>query len=344
MPSTAIMQEIDAKESSPPFLSPQHASLHHVWEGRRRAVKQARRAAGALGFVGGSATSLTMLLAYYVARNITKPTPATAYDSYTMSPNEMGLPFEDVVFTSTGDTPLRGWWLHRQDAAYTVVACGGYRGRRADLLGISSALWRAGANVLVFDYRGHGESAGTPVTLGYHEVDDLRAAIDEAHHRTPGLPLGVIGYSMGASISIMAAAHDARVRAVVADSPFATQRSAVSRAVRRAIHVPDHLLLDAVDLLLGVVGGYHFDDVEPLRDVGLLAPRPLLLIHGLDDTVTDPHDSELLYEAAGEPKDLWLLPGVAHCGAYFADRQGYCRRVAAFFQEALREDIASTAV
>ncbi len=217
-------------------------------------------------------------------------------------------------------------------------------GRRADLLGISSALWRAGANVLVFDYRGHGELAGTPVTLGYHEVDDLRAAIDEAHGRTPGLPLGVIGYSMGASIAIMAAAHDERVRAIVADSPFATQRSAVSRAVRRVIHVPDDLLLDAVDLLLGVVGGYHFNDVEPLRDVGELAPRPLFLIHGTADTVTDPHDSELLYEAAGDPKDLWLAPGVAHCGAYFADRQGYCRRVAAFFEEALTETAAQEAV
>lgn len=313
MPSITTSPQFSmTKEPSQTSESVPHLSLHHAWERRRVAVKQARRAAGALGFLGGSATSLTLLLAYYVARNITKPTPATVYDSYTMSPYEMGLPFEDVVFDSTGDTPLRGWWLHQADATFTIVACGGYRGRRADLLGISAALWRAGANVLVFDYRGHGELAGTPVTLGYHEVDDLRAAI-----------------------SIMAAAQDERVRAVVADSPFATQRSAVSRAVRRVIHVPDDLLLDVVDLLLGLIGGYHFNDVEPLRDVGLLAPRPLLLIHGAADTVTDPHDSELLYEAAGEPKELWLLPGVPHCGAHFADRQGYCQRVASFFQDSL---------
>jgi fermentation-respiration switch protein FrsA (DUF1100 family) len=42
-----------------------------------------------------------------------------------------------------------------------------------------------------------------------------------------------------------------------------------------------------------------------------------------------------LYEAAGEPKELWLLEGAGHCDAYFADREAYCERVAAFFEEHL---------
>jgi len=55
----------------------------------------------------------------------------------------------------------------------------------------------------------------------------------------------------------------------------------------------------------------------------------------LADSITSPHDSEALYAAAGEPKELWLLPGVEHCGAYFADRAVYSNRVAAFFRRAL---------
>ena len=41
--------------------------------------------------------------------------------------------------------------------------------------------------------------------------------------------------------------------------------------------------------------------------------------------------AQLLFDAAQEPKELWLLPGVRHCGAYFADRPTYCTRVATFF-------------
>ena len=52
-------------------------------------------------------------------------------------------------------------------------------------------------------------------------------------------------------------------------------------------------------------------------------------------SVTSPRDTRALYEAAEEPKELWMTPGVEHCGTYFHDRPYYCNRVAAFFYRAL---------
>jgi hypothetical protein len=57
--------------------------------------------------------------------------------------------------------------------------------------------------------------------------------------------------------------------------------------------------------------------------------------HGLLDETCDPKDSAMLYEAAGEPKELWLVEGADHCDAYFLDREAYSDRVAAFFGEHL---------
>ena len=51
--------------------------------------------------------------------------------------------------------------------------------------------------------------------------------------------------------------------------------------------------------------------------------------------MTDPRDSQALYDAAGEPKELWISPGVEHCGTYFVDRAYYCARVGTFFRQAL---------
>jgi len=311
-------------------------------ERRRPRGKWARRAGKALGVAGGGFLSGALALAYYVVHTITAPTATTPFDAFTFTPFEFGAPYESVAFPTGGGATLRGWLLPRPASRRVVIACGGYRGRRADLLGIGMALWRDGNNVLIFDYRGHGELAGTPVTLGYQEVQDFLAAVDFVKERIPGAALGVLGYSMGASVAIMGAARRPDIAAVVADSPFARQRDAVSLRIRQVLHVPHGPLLALVDLLLGRLNGYHFRDVEPLREVGLLAPRPLLLIHGLADSITSPHDSEALYAAAGKPKELWLLPGVEHCGAYFADRAVYCERVAAVFRHALAPSETAT--
>lgn len=305
---------------------PPHAHSHRKWVGRLVRT---------VGLTGGGFLSGCLAIAYYIVRRITAPTPVTAFDSFTFTPFEVGVPYDSVTFPSSGDVKLPGWWMRRPESNRVIIVCIGYRGRRADLLGIAASLWRDGCNVLIFDYRGHGELAGTPVTLGYREVEDLLSAIAWVKEQIPDAAIGLLGYSMGASVAIMGAARCPDVQAVVADSPFARQRNAVSLAIRRVLKIPHDPLLHLVDFLLGHVGGYHFRDVEPLREVALIAPRPLLLIHGEADSVTDPHDSEELYAAADEPKELWTIPGVEHCGVYFADRAHYCARVVGFFHRAL---------
>ena len=81
--------------------------------------------------------------------------------------------------------------------------------------------------------------------------------------------------------------------------------------------------------------GQRVADVRPVAVVGRISPRPLLLIHGLEDVALPPVNSERLYAAAGEPKELWLVPGTGHSGARGVDRAEYERRVIAFFRRSL---------
>jgi fermentation-respiration switch protein FrsA (DUF1100 family) len=87
---------------------------------------------------------------------------------------------------------------------------------------------------------------------------------------------------------------------------------------------------------------YDPAQVEPLKEVGKIAPRASLFIHGLRDRTCDPEDSVSLYEAAREPKELWLVEEAGHCDAYFLDRKTYCERVANFFEEHLYEASSGT--
>jgi alpha-beta hydrolase superfamily lysophospholipase len=291
-------------------------------------------------FASGGVLSASIAAALYVVDSITRATKVSAFDAYNFTPFELNIPAEDVRVPVTDGDTLAGWWLPRPETKRVILVCYGYRNRKSDMLGIGAAMWRHGYNVLIFDYHGHGEHAGTRVTLGYRELDDALAAVRYIFGRLPDAMLGTIGFSMGASVAIMAAARDARIMAVVADSPFAAQRNPISRRVRQAKQLSwfDEPILFFADHFLYWLLGYRFHDVEPVRDIKKLGERPILLIHGMRDSVIDPADSESLFRAAIGPKDIWLLEGAEHCGAYFADRPVYVRKVLGFFDAALRRD------
>lgn len=291
------------------------------------------------GGVGGTIGVFSLLCgaAFYLVDTLIRPKKLAPFANYTFTPFELDLPAENVEFAPRqGKHKVSGWFIPCEGATTTVLVCPGYHSSKTDMLGIASFLWKAGHNVLAFEYYGHGMEVGTPVTLGYREMGDFIGAVEYAQLRAPGTHLGVAAYSMGAAVAIMCSVHLPVVEAIIADSSFATHSSVVDYNVRRALHMPSAPFAWLADYLLGWRAGYHFRQVEPLRDIAQLAPRPILLIHGGKDSIVDPHDAPLLYAAAQEPKELWMVSEADHCGAYFADRPLYVQKVLTFFDEHLR--------
>ena len=289
---------------------------------------------GGVGIVG-----IVFAGAIFVVESLTRPKKHTPFDTYTFSPYELGLPAETAVFPSLqGDHKVTGWYIPCPGATTTILVCPGYRSRMAETLGIAAHLWKAGHTILVFEYYGHGIEVGTPVTLGYREINDFLGALAYAKERAPQNRIGALGYSMGASVAIMACARNTDVEALVVDSAFATHLGVVDYNFRRAFHLPSAPIAWVADYLMWWRAGYRFHQVEPLRDIARISPRPILIIHGEKDSVVDPKDATLLYEAAREPKEIWLLPNADHCGAYFEDRSAYVKKVTDFFDLHLKNE------
>ncbi len=285
---------------------------------------------GALSVLGGALGA-----AWYVSTRVS-PVPRRTYlDEYTFTPWELGVPYEVVGFQSADGLRLSGWWLPQEQPRGVVICCHGHGGAKDEMLGIGSACWRAGFAVLLFDFRGRGESDPWPQTLISREVDDLRAALAFARARAPQARVGVVGFSMGAAVSLLTAAAAPDIAAVVADSSFTAGRDVVAHGVRSVLRMPPELLVLAADELVHRRHGYRFSMARPIDAVPRIAPRPLLIIHGTADTIVPVEHARRLYAAAGEPRELWLVEGAGHCGAYFADRPAYCRRVTEFFHQYL---------
>jgi dipeptidyl aminopeptidase/acylaminoacyl peptidase len=282
---------------------------------------------GAAGVLVGAAVVATARLNFRTPRNY--------MSDYTFSPFETDIEgYEEVQFRTADGLALYGWWLPRPGSQRVVIGLPGHRSVKSDLLGIGSALWRAGNNVLLFDWRSRGQSDVAQHSLAYYELRDAEAALAYARQRVPDGRFGVVGYSMGASVALLLAARAPDVQAVVADSPFTGISEVVAHGVAH-YHLPVRAVVPLADRLTSWRYGYRFGAVRPIEAVAAVSPRPLLLIHGSADSLIPVSHAYQLFGVAREPKELWIIPNAEHCGGYFADRRAYVERVAAFFENYL---------
>ena len=284
--------------------------------------------------VAGSASLLALAWAAACALVYRGAFGRRAPDPRLATPADFGVDHETLDLKTADGVRLAAWYLPGTRPAAVIVSSG-YRRHPGEVLGIGVALQREGFHVAVHGWRGTPGSDEAAHTLGVHERQDLEAAIAALAARLGPVPIGLLGYSMGGAVSISVAADDHRVKAVCTDSAFADPRTLVGERVRSALKVPAALVMTPVIALLARRTGARLTDFRPLLAVSHIAPRPLLLIHGEDDTVVPISHAELLYEAAGEPKELWRVRGVGHVGAYFADRTEYVGRVIDFFRDAM---------
>jgi fermentation-respiration switch protein FrsA (DUF1100 family) len=209
----------------------------------------------------------------------------------------------------------------------------GLSNNREEPLGKAGYLHQAGYNLLVFDLRGHGQSDGNGTTMGYREPEDARAAVAEARSLDPG-PIALLGYSLGASIAVEEAAANPDVRAVIEDSGFSSVGDVFLARFTEVTRLPN-LPWAAPLVAFGQLDiGTSLWDVRP---VGLAAKlhKPLLAIIGSGDTIVPPAEGLAIFSAASGPKQLLVVPGAGHVGAYDTANAQYEQTVLGFLSKSL---------
>ena len=248
------------------------------------------------------------------------------------TPGDLGLAYEDVRFTTDDGVTLSGWLVPAgRETRTAVVVLHGFGGHRLPELAAFVPWLQDRHHVLQFDFRGHGESGPGRTTLGQHERRDVAAAVRFLESRGLG-PIALFGVSMGAATAINSA-PDLPIAAVVADAPFAELHHPVASRMREAGYPLAGLGARAV--VLGAALRARTRLPDPIRAVGRISPRALLLIAPQGDQLISWHQSEKLLAAAGEPKELYVVPGAAHAEAYAVDPEAYRSRVLGFLERHL---------
>lgn len=242
--------------------------------------------------------------------------------------------YQTVELQPQPDQTLTAWYVPSQNGAAVLLLQGHWMARDG-MLKEAAMLARHGYGVMLIDPHTCAKP-GTPHTMGYAEVNDVAAAIRFLQSR-PDLEsgrLGILGFSIGGVIAVESAARIPAIQAVVAQGNF--HDLTVNLAPRGADdtlfgRLVAFLILSTYRLSTGVDPQL----VKPINSVANISPRSIFFIAG-EWEIKDNH-TLAQFEAAGEPKQLWIVPEVAHGGYMGRWPEEYEERVTAFFDEALLE-------
>jgi uncharacterized protein len=225
---------------------------------------------------------------------------------------ESGLHYEDVAFPTDDGLTLRGWFIPAAQAGAPAVlyAPGTGRDQRSGL-SLVAPFHDAGYSVLLFSYRGSGQSDGNWLRFSYGDAEsrDVDAAVRFLFETKEVRHIGVIGYSAGAVSVILSAARNPEIGAVVAVAPYTCVDEVWQTG--RPVIMPA-FLQDLTLWLTEKRKGFDREQICPVNVIDQIAPRPLLVIHGTDDQRILKSQVLRLFAAASQPKSLWLVPGATH--------------------------------
>jgi uncharacterized protein len=243
---------------------------------------------------------------------------------------------EPVRVRATDHIFLEGRFF-RGTRSSLIILVSGYGDTQDQMLSIAEFLHRAGFNVLTYDSRARGNSGGEYVTLGAFEQRDLLSVIDwvASMRDVDTTRIGVLGISMGGATAILAAAKDQRIGAVVDDSGFSDAPRVIAASFEHFIHLPAFPFAPLTVAIADLRAGINVSQVRPMEVIAQISPRPVLIIHEVQDSVVPVDNSERNFGAARQPKELWLVPGTGHGNAHTVARSDYERKVTNFFAHAL---------
>lgn len=320
-----------------------YASYSHKPQLRYHRILPGRRTALAVSAISSGAMAAMTFFSAYAAYRASHPARRTL-DQF---PTGYLLPPEKVGFKSGDGLNLNGYFYPNPHVREAILICHGFHGAAMDLHEPAIVLQNAGYNVLTFDFRSCGSSEGRTTSAGFWEVQDVLGALTYLKSRpeVDAQAIGLYGFSMGGSTAIMAAAYTPEVKALVTDSAFASLPDLLTFSFKRFFRLPRFPFATTTVWFTQYFTKMVYKEVKPYEALQQLKTTgrrlPILIIHGENDQAVPVSQAQKLFEAAAEPKQLWVVPNSNHVVAHHHDRDEYRQRIQAFFDQYLKTSRSS---
>jgi len=231
------------------------------------------------------------------------------------TPDQFGLPYKDVHLKTADGVDLHGWYVPVAQSRGTVLLLHGNAGNISHRIDTLQMFYRLGYSTLIIDYRGYGNSGGTPGEEGsYRDSEAAWRYLTEQHH-IPPRRIVVFGESLGGAVAAWLSARY-KPGALVIASGFT---SVPELGQQLYPYLPMRWLTNI-----------HYDTREYLRAV----TAPVLIAHSPDDEIVPFEHGRALFAAAHTPKQFLELAG-GHNDGYIFTRAAWIVALEDFLSEQL---------
>ncbi len=247
-----------------------------------------------------------------------------------------------VSFKTSDGLKLSGLLIKKTKAKANLLVCHGYQSCKEFVSDFVDMF--PDYNILLFDFRAHGQSQGKLRTLGCHEYKDVIAAIEFLRASTKinksmpnQLPLIILGFSMGGSIALRALQGEPNICDVlILDSAFSNLNDVIYNAFTlKSGGLPNFPFVPVIKKMVNFLASCKVDDMQPI-DALKNFKKPIFFIHSCIDEVVAPNDSLLMYgHCINEKKKLWIGPKCRHGGLRKNFYSQYKRKIFNFLKHAL---------
>jgi len=256
-------------------------------------------------------------------------------------PNDLLLRADEVHFQSTDGVSLAGWLVHGDHDAPVIILCHDLGQSKGAFLDSIVGLQRAGYNLLLMDFRGHGESGGSGSTLGVDERYDVLGAVDFLRTRRDLTAdrIGVWGVGMGAYAALQAAAERKEVVALALDSIYPDVASYLDGALFKGVPTSASHVTAYASYFYGPYFQWKISKSTVARLLPSLADRNFLFVVSAASPQSDQQGKELyaaLPEGGQADKNLLELQRSGLSQVYGEDKRKYSEAISSFFGTYLR--------
>lgn len=241
---------------------------------------------------------------------------------------------ETVTITSADDLKLalKGTVFVQEEPSHKwVITTHGYTGQSEEMLRWARNFHERGYNILMPNLRGHGDSEGDYIGMGWHDRLDMLAWIDEIIQRDADAEIVLLGISMGAATVMNTSGEDmpSNVKVVVEDSGFSSVRGVFGYQLKELFGLPEFPVLNAANTVTKWRAGYDIFKANPAEQVAK-SVTPTLFIHGDQDSFVPFAMLDEVYKAANVEKEKLVVVGAGHTMSARVDPERYWDTVFGF--------------
>jgi uncharacterized protein len=235
----------------------------------------------------------------------------------------------NVISSDKQQLKLNAYLFENETADHKwAIVVHGYNSKAKSMTRYVRNFYEKGYNVLTPDLRGHGESEGDYIGMGWHDRKDMLLWIDQILEKDTEAEIVLFGVSMGGATVTMTSGEDLpeNVKVIVEDCGYSTVSDVFVYQLEDLFGLPPFPVMNAANTVTNIRAGYDLYEASAVEQVEK-SVTPMLFIHGDADTFVPFEMLNELYEAANVEKEMLIIPEANHGDAEKVDPETYWNTV-----------------